>query len=369
MRRVLAALILCVSSSMATAAPVWFGDLTPTLLRHQKETDLPAVKAEEIKKTFTKAPEGVNPLAIAAGVNERLKFWKLGTNAFITPSDVDYWYLNGKSGGDTRLADTGLSPIRRGQKWYVQSVRPGSAAAKAGIKRGDEIAKAAGTPPTAETILTGKNGEVILQTRRQAWEQPKENKLKASSRNLSDWFRQDMERSETIFALKKKRLGYVHVRNGADEATLQSLSHILGRLQQKTDVLILDLRDSLPTRKAGLLGLFLEQEKKKPLVTKPIVVLVNQRTRGVHEWLAGLLQKERKATIIGEATAGEFLEKEFYPLKGDALLVLPQPDPSNNLPFQEGIGLKPDVAVSDDIPYSAGADSILEKAQETAEKL
>ncbi len=368
MRRLLAALFIFGSSS-AIAAPVWFNDVTPTLLRHQKETGLPAVKPDEIKKTFKAPPAGVSPLAIAAGVGERLRFWKLGNNAFLTPNDVDYWYLNGKKEGDTQLADSGISPVRRGQKWYAQFVRPGSAADKLGIKRGDEIARTAGTPPSAQTILTGKNGEVIVQTRRQAWEQPKEQKLKAPSRSLSDWFRLDMERSESVFTLKKKRLGYVHVRNGADEATVKSLSHILGRLQQKSDVILLDLRDSLPTRRAGLLGLFLEQDKKKPLVIKPVVVLVNDRTRGVHEWLAGLLQKELKAQLVGEATAGEFLEKEFYPLKGEALMVLPQPDPSNNLPFQEGAGLKPDVIVSDDIPYSEGADAVLEKAQEVAEKI
>lgn len=369
MRHWLVALTCALSVSAWAAPSDWFTDLVPTLLRHQKETGLPAVRPEEIKKTFATPPAGVNPAAIAAGMSEQLRHWKLGANPFLIPNDVDYWYLNGKSGGETRLADTGISPVRRGQKWYVQFVRSDSAAAKAGIRRGDEIARAAGSHPTAESILTSKTGEVVLAVRNQPWEQPKEFRLKAPAKTLSDWFRLDMERSEAAFAVKKKRLGYVHVRNGGDEANVNALRHILGRLQLKSDVILLDLRDGLPVRRAGLLSLFFNQENRKTLVTKPVVLLVNRRTRGVHEWLAGLMQKEMKTKLVGETTAGEFLEKEFYPLKGDALLVLPQPDPSNNLPFQEGVGVKPDVTVSDDVPYSAGSDPVLEKAIEIAEKL
>lgn len=370
MRRLFVALTLCALSAPAwAAANDWFADLVPTLLRHQKETGLPTVKPEEIKKTFATPPAKVNPAAVAAGVSERLRHWKLGGNAFLISHDVDYWYLSGKRDGVTRLADSGLSPIRRGQKWFVQSVRPESAAAQAGIKRGDEIARAAGAPPTADSILTSETGEVALGVRRQPWEQPKEFKLKAPAQTLSDWFRRDMERSEMLFTVKKKRLGYVHVRDGGDEANVSALAQILGRLQQKSDVILLDLRDSLPVRRAGLLSLFLNQDQKKSPVTKPVILLVNRRTRGVHEWLAGLMQKEMKTKVVGETTAGEFLEKEFYPLKGGALLVLPQPDPSHNLPFQEGVGVKPDVTVSDDIPYSAGSDAVLEKAIALAEKL
>jgi C-terminal processing protease CtpA/Prc len=76
--------------------------------------------------------------------------------------------------------------------------------------------------------------------------------------------------------------------------------------------------------------------------------------------------KERDiGKVVGEKTAGAVIPATFVPVGEDMVLMFPSfrlPKYTNIL---EGIGVTPDVAVRDDIPYAQGADPILEAGIKT----
>jgi len=78
----------------------------------------------------------------------------------------------------------------------------------------------------------------------------------------------------------------------------------------------------LQDRNGKILYCFSTDNKIKPHIKAPVIVLISKYTRGASELLAQDL-KERNFLIIGEKTAGDTTGKEIYPLPYNYYLYLP----------------------------------------------
>lgn len=80
--------------------------------------------------------------------------------------------------------------------------------------------------------------------------------------------------------------------------------------------------------------------------SRPVVVLINERTAGAAEVFASALQAHRAATLVGTTTAGQAAEPGYYPVGSGMVLKLA--DTSLRAPSGRswaGSGLTPDVQV------------------------
>ncbi|MBI5687431.1 MAG: hypothetical protein HZC54_20345 [Verrucomicrobia bacterium] len=89
---------------------------------------------------------------------------------------------------------------------------------------------------------------------------------------------------------------------------------------------------------------------EKPCIVTPLIVLVNRETAGSAEALAAVFDNQERAAIIGNATAGEAVERVELPLVGGKKLALAVAEvvlPDGRKIFPRG--LEPDVAVKVDL--------------------
>jgi carboxyl-terminal processing protease len=88
----------------------------------------------------------------------------------------------------------------------------------------------------------------------------------------------------------------------------------------------------------------------------PMVVLTNNGTASAAELLAGSLQYEKRAIIIGEATAGKGFIYTFIPLSEGYILTLPV----GRIRLLNGRdllteGIEPDILIKNETPFRFGA--------------
>jgi carboxyl-terminal processing protease len=100
---------------------------------------------------------------------------------------------------------------------------------------------------------------------------------------------------------------------------------------------------------------------------RPVVFLVDDRSRSAKELLAWNIRHEQLGPLVGEKTEGAVLGAGFMQLPGGLFLEIgmievPVADGSS----LEGVGVEPTVAVAHAGAYAAGRDPILEKGLELA---
>ena len=167
-------------------------------------------------------------------------------------------------------------------------------------------------------------------------------------------------------------VGYVHLwcmGNSRFQAALEGL--VLGRLHD-TDGLVLDLRQGYGGSPMGYADPFFRPDiqvsarsRQAPHWTeshggysKPLVVLVDHGTRSAKEWLAWTLQESKRATLVGQRTAGAELGLGIFPVGPGFLLELAIEDLTLNGVRLEGHGVDPDVVLAG----SPAEDVYLQKA-------
>lgn len=170
------------------------------------------------------------------------------------------------------------------------------------------------------------------------------------------------------------RIGVVHVwycQEGAVDAVREALTGPLA----ECDALVLDLRGrgGMTDVAAGLLDLFRGKTRRAfgparhaPLWNKPVIALIDGRTRSAKELMAFRLRKARLATLVGERTEGAVLGAAFHALPDGAYLELASVDVPIDGERLEGIGVEPDVPVDFPVAYARGVDPIQERGVELA---
>ncbi len=273
-------------------------------------------------------------------------------------------------------------------KILVVSPIVGSPAAKAGIKAGDQIVAVDGTSVEGMSL-----GQVIVRIRGQAGTgvtvtihqegqpQPVDFKL----------IRARIQVSTVESEMKEGNIGYIQIRTFATD-TPQDLVKALRDLQgQGAKGLILDLRgnpggflDATVQATSQFLkkGVVLYEEsasgdrKSWPVISGgiaqdiPMAVLVDKGSASGSEVMAGALQDQKRAVIIGTATFGKGAVNIFRELSnGGALYVTIARWLTPNGRQIEGQGLTPDMEVvltQDDI--ARGMDPQLQSALDYVKK-
>jgi carboxyl-terminal processing protease len=217
----------------------------------------------------------------------------------------------------------------------------GSPAEKAGIQPGDEILEIDGQPTLGISLdeaagkMRGKVGTVVILKILHAGQPEHE----------IDLVRDRIELNPVMVDLRPTphhRVGYIRLTQFNANAQTEVASAIERLEQQRADRYILDLRNNpggllqsgieiaklwinegaivYTVNRQGALGTY--EAMGKAVTEDPLVVLVNKGTASASEILAGALQDNARATLIGEKTFGKGLIQSLFDLSdGSGLAV------------------------------------------------
>jgi carboxyl-terminal processing protease len=268
------------------------------------------------------------------------------------------------------LTGVGLQIALNPQTGKLEVVTPiaGSPAEKAGIQPRDRIIKIEDTPTEnitldqAASLMRGKIGTAVsLVIERDG----------ASTQEISI-IRDRITLNPVIAKFQKGQdniddIGYIRLTQfNANAAT--ELAHAIDELEEKgADGYILDLRNNpggllqagievarlwldsgivvYTVNRRGIQGSF---ESFGPALTQdPLVILVNQGTASASEILAGALQDNKRATLVGEKTFGKGLIQSLFELSdgsGLAVTIAKYETPSHR--DINKLGITPDKVIS-----------------------
>jgi carboxyl-terminal processing protease len=301
---------------------------------------------------------------------------------------------------DTRGEFHGLGiEISKRKDGFIEVVAPieGTPAFQAGVRAHDSIVAICPTEPPkdwtdpcrssknmtlfeAVQLMRGKRGsEIVIEIFREGFEAPKKFTI-----------RRDVVKIQSVTG-RVLEPGYAYVRVRAfQEHTVDDLSDVLDDLKKQSGGtpiggLVLDLRDD----PGGLLdqavkvanvwlsdGLIVytkgraedqrqefraSNEGNEP--TYPIAVLVNEGTASASEIVAGALQDQRRALVIGEKTFGKGSVQTVFPLDDGAGLRLTTAlyyTPAGRS-IQE-VGITPDISVANTTTAEAGPSNRLRES-------
>jgi len=106
--------------------------------------------------------------------------------------------------------------------------------------------------------------------------------------------------------------------------------------------------------------------RAKPLWTKPLVVLTDDRSRSAKELFAYRIRHSKLGKLVGQRTEGAVLGAMFHPLPDGSYLELAGVSVPIDGVSLEGNGVRPHHEVDFVVPYADGHDSIFEKGCEVA---
>ncbi|MEH2261862.1 carboxyl-terminal processing protease CtpA [Nostoc sp.] len=302
-----------------------------------------------------------------AAIGKMLKSLDDPFTRFLDPEQ--YRSLKVNTSGE--LTGVGLQIVLNPESGKLEVVAPiaGSPADKAGIRPRDRILKIEGVPTKnltldeAATKMRGPSGSLVTLLIERDGEPEAEIRLTRDRIALNPVV------SELRVSTDNKPIGYLRLTQFNANASTE-LAHAISSLEKKgADAYILDLRNNpggllqsgieiarlwldsgtivYTVNRQGIQGSF---EALGPALTNdPLVILVNQGTASASEILAGALQDNGRAQLVGETTFGKGLIQSLFELSdGSGLAVTiakyetPQHRDINKL------GIKPDKVISQD---------------------
>ncbi len=255
--------------------------------------------------------------------------------------------------------------------FFVLTVLDGSPAARAGLRRGDEIVRV-NERPTAESPRRTLAGYEFWRPYYVLQVDPGE-ELALDVRRTRGGELEDVRVviDEPISELAATRESVsTLVRDGRRIVSIHLWDFLSPRLPAlvktaltegaASDGLLIDLRGR--GGKVSVLEQVLELLRADP---RPRVLLIDRDTRSAKEILADALLGSPRTRLVGERTAGAVLPASFRSLSRSAALMFPaDPRVIERLVGDrqlEGVGVSPDIEVEVSLPYSGGADPIRDR--------
>ena len=125
------------------------------------------------------------------------------------------------------------------------------------------------------------------------------------------------------------------------------------------DALVFDLRGRGGAAHEAL-QIIEHLDASQGLWRKPLVLLIDDATRSAKEIISHDLQRSGSALIVGEKTPGAVIPATFTDVGSDTFLMFPSFTLGRYTEEIEGLGVTPDVPVAYPLPWTAGADPVLE---------
>jgi carboxyl-terminal processing protease len=344
---------------------------------------------------------------------------KLNTShtGLLTPDDQDYYNLLdvfSSSRGARKLAKQfrsgvhyagiGIFSVRIDNSDFVDAVLEGSPAERAGLKVGDEIVNVDGAPFHPIRSFRGRIGQEATLAIRRSRDGPVE-MLRCGVVRIAPLrlFNEATLASARVIERDGRRIGYVHVWASFRDQSVQSLKAALAKLNVEDgvarpaksevtdeggrndtsaaaplDALIIDMRGKIGgtgTTAARYLDVIdprgprvRSRNKRDGAQTASVslrgrtAVLIDHHTRSTAELFVHAYRRERQGTLIGTSTAGAVSAASAFAMPGGNLLYLAVMGLEVDGEILEGHGVAPDIAVQRPLPYSNGADPVLDVA-------
>ena len=309
-------------------------------------------------------------------------------------------------------AGTGAFTADIGGKHFIDGIMDGSPAERTGLKIGDEIVEVDGAPYHLITSFRGKaGGKVRLGVRRSAESAIEIVEVAVVPIVPGLAFEQATKASARIIQHGGKRIGYFRIwAQFSDAPIVQAIARLSpgGRLSVTTteregrvgvsvvhsevgsltteplDGIIVDMRGKVGGRDSSdtLIGLLDRGRRGAPYVYRGrqspgqqrgadasnpsfrgrAVMLTDHHTRSAGEMVSHSFRYAGMGPIIGTTTAGHVLAAGIEVMPGGYVLQVPNSRPEVDGQNFEGKGVAPDIVVERPLPYSAGADPVLEAA-------
>jgi carboxyl-terminal processing protease len=258
-------------------------------------------------------------------------------SSFVDPAD----YKEMQRRMHAQYFGVGMQIIMDGPKTVVMEPFVGSPAWKAGLRRGDTIAKVDGhdcatlnSSQVADMLRGPKDTQVTITVER-----------KGVDPITVTVTRGGIETSAVNTFWVKPGIAFVNVETFEASNVSRDVEAGLRKLgEERVDALILDLRNNLGglvPEAVALAGRFLRNNqivlshrgraedeqvfraRAQPLAQKyPMVVLVNGESASASEIVSGALQDHDRAWLLGETTFGKGLVQAQYPLSDGGALLL-----------------------------------------------
>jgi carboxyl-terminal processing protease len=271
---------------------------------------------------------------------------------------------------------------------FVRSMYERGPAERAGLLLGDEIVAIEGEPPLESDLVVDagydpRPGSTRLFALRPdadvAYRLDVRSERAGPSRRatilpLETSGLESGKRSVRIVRRGAARIGIVHlwlVSRGSSRLVWDAVGGALAGC----DALVLDLRGrgGLADEIDPILAPFRRGQGRRshvagaPKWSKPVVFLIDDRTRSAKELIAWHVRNEELGPLVGEKTEGAVLGAHFVPLPGGNWMELgAQEVPVDDGLSLEGVGVEPTRPVARALPWARGVDPILEKGLEIA---
>ncbi|MCZ6747509.1 MAG: S41 family peptidase [Acidobacteria bacterium] len=256
-----------------------------------------------------------------------------------------------------------------GDYFFVDDVWEGGPAAQAGLRYGDQLLPVDDRSPMLDPLPPGK-GRLRLWVRRSRESPPFFMEITPVASDTAWYLAEATRASLSRVPMGACRIGHVHLRTFANETLVDEL--IAGTDFDDSDGLIIDLRGNnggeirlagevfdLLTREPSVWIRYDRRSYPFPATSwnRPLVVLVDNRTRSTAEIFAAAVQARGLGTIVGTTTAGQVQGSQLFPLPDGSRFLVPVsqvllPDGDS----LEGRGVIPDVSSVRPLMFADGDD-------------
>lgn len=346
---------------------------------------------ENYQELKAKAYQTQNVYELQGVINKFLDKLGVSHTRFYTDQDEDFYFFRSlfttRDVKSPKIKHIGIQYEQVAKEYIVREVLNGYPAYKSGIKRGDKIIQC--DAKAFSPISCFKNTQTAVQLKIRRASKLVTVRLAPVHESLHESFLKAMVNSIKVTEVDGKQIGYIRLWAGTNDMILEKYRELIKSKLLDVDGLILDLRGGFggawydyldpyfETRKDFFVSTWIARDGKqtinKPTAKTfnwyfqgPMVVLINEGVRSGKESLAYQFKKSKRATIVGEKTAGAFTAGYalFKEMKLNYFLYLASAEILLDGSKIEGVGISPDVKVPYPLIKPPDSDPQLKKGYE-----